>query len=121
MKRNQFIICFLSIFFVSFLYASPAKELEYLNSSDQEKIQNSCLLTTFKEKLENNDQWDQFLNTNDILNYECSVGVEPTVAITSINNWNIMSDDRIVSYPEVNLKKENSAENKSIVIVTSIF
>ncbi|AUM25948.1 hypothetical protein [Acinetobacter pittii] len=121
MKKSQLLIVVFTAFYMNFLYANPAEEVKYTKEINNRLNQSDCLLKTSKEKLEFNDQNKNTLDSQNILVYDCSAKVLPTVSFTSPNNLNQLNNEGFIPYPDVNLNIEEAPEYKNTVVVTVTF
>lgn len=121
MKKSQLLIVVFTAFYMNFLYANPAEEVDSLKEINNQKILTGCLLTTYEGGFKFNDSSINSLNSQNALVYNCAAKILPTVSFTSVNNLNQLNNESVIPYPDVNLNIEEVAEYKNTVVVTVIF
>lgn len=78
-------------------------------------------MTTSKQNFEFTDHSTNSLNSQNILVYNCSSKISPTISVTSVHNLNLMNDKDTIPYPDVNLTNGELPEYKDTVVATVIF
>ncbi|MFP0263769.1 hypothetical protein [Acinetobacter pittii] len=121
MKKFQLLIAVVTAFYMNLLYANSAEEVKYTKEINSRLNQSDCLLKTYEENLEFNEKNKTTLKSQNILFYDCSGNVSPTVSFTSVNNLNRPNSEGVIPYPDVNLTIEQLPEYKNIVVTTVVF
>lgn len=121
MNKFQLLVVVHTIFSMNLLYANPAEEGELSKEIKNKADQTSCLLTTYKENFEFNDHSINTLNSQNILVYNCSAKISPTISFSSVHKLNLMNDKDAIPYPDVNLTNGELPEYKDTVVATVIF